>query len=397
MGKDLLSRALCVAVGIPLLLTNPGCGGEVEQEDSESVGQEEVLSASTDPAKVIEFVNSQPVVKADDLVSTADIGKTFTVAKDSRPFSSSYWPMTQNGILARWAGSGSLSPAEKYGTLFLTASERQKMYDWIQRNQGRSAPGVQSWFGICQGWSASAVMEKAPLRAITVRKVVQNGVVSVQRCTGSSSSGCVTVYPGDITALLAAAYSNPKHRLIGERCDTNPSAFRFDAAGRVTQAKCRSNAATMFLIATNFIKKAGRAFVINATNNAEVWNQPTYAYRISTYRKISAREAANLVDSGRTTYTWNTKAVDFRQVVMSLTWTKEAKPTVSTAPPVVSTTQSYSFVIELDAQGNVLGGEWTGSSKTRHPAFYWSPMEPGSDVPNLNYKLVKALLDESRR
>jgi hypothetical protein len=80
---------------------------------------------------------------------------------------------------------------------------------------------------------------------------------------------------------------------------------------------------------------------------------------------------------------------------MSLTWAVEALPTVTSAPPVLTASKTYEFILELDAAGNVLGGEWLNSSKNDHPPFFWAPLGPGSEVPNLNPSYVKALLSVS--
>ena len=97
--------------------------------------------------------------------------------------------------------------------------------------------------------------------------------------------------PGDVTALLAEAYAVADSRFIGYRCDTAPASFKYDASGRIQMPNCRSNAGTLFLTATNFIKKAGRSFAVNAVNNDEVWNQPAYQYAISQYKTVTKTEA----------------------------------------------------------------------------------------------------------
>jgi hypothetical protein len=315
----------------------------------------------------------------------------FQLTGDARPFSSSYWPMSQNGILARWAGGGNPSPAEKYGQLYLSPNEQRQMYDYIERNQGRRVRGIKSWFGICQGWAASAVAEKTPRHAISVGRV--NG--NLQPCGRNNRSGCVTFFPGDITALLAAAYAESDSRFIGERCDTSVARFRYDESGRVVQPNCRSNAGTLFLVATNFIKR-NRGFVLAVTNNAEIWNQPALGYRIGAYKKVSAQQAADLVGSRRGSYPWNSSATDFRYVVMTVTWANEASPTISTPPPLATAGKTYQFVLELNGNGSVIGGEWVGRSKVDHPPFFWAPVSPGDENPQLEYRNVKALLDMSR-
>lgn len=376
-----------------------GCGSEelLEEEgtliDVEAAGKGDAFNSHTNPIALIKLVNRSPTLKADELVPMADLGKEISVPMELRPFSGAYWPMAQNGILNRWQGPGIPSPAEKYGALYLTEAQQQTMYRWIEDNHGKNVPDVRSWFGICQGWTASAIMEKAPQKTIIVRKYVRAGKTYLQRCN-TSMTGCQTFTPGDLTGLLAEAYADSDARFIGDRCDTAVVNFKYDDAGRITQPHCRSNAGTLFLTATNFIKKAGRAFAINAVNNDEVWNQPAYAYTITRYQTKTAEEAAVLVsgDPTKTDYEWNPRATGFRFVVMSLTWAVESPPTVDMPPPVVSRTHVYSFILELDATGSVIGGEWLEGSKVNHPPFFWAPLGPGTEVPHFSPSHVKALL-----
>jgi len=393
------SRLLALALWIPLGLLPTGCGQEGGPTiPSLSTEKPETFTDTTNPIELIKLLNGPPVLKADDLASTSDLGQMISVPDDSRPFSSSYWPMTENGILARWQGSGIPSPAEKYGMLFLGRNEQQRMYNWIQKYHGKSVPNVEPWFGICQGWAASAIMERPPRRAIAVRRVNgANGQVSVEECTSGNFSGCMTFSPGDLTALLAEDYSNMDARLIGDRCDTELSRFSYDSAGRVQDPKCRSNAGTLFLLATNFIKQNKRGFVVNATNGNEVWNQPVFAYRLLAYRQVDAQQAARLIDRRRTTYDWNPNATAFRYVVMSLVWAQEASPTVDSPPPLETAGENYQFILELDANGVVIGGEWIGENKRVHPPFFWAPVAPGTQVPYLEHDKLKQLLELSRK
>ena len=398
-----LSRLLSVGFVASLLplAAMSGCSNEELLEDGElydveAVGKADSFNSSTNPMELIKLVNAMPTFKADELAPATDIGKTIAVPTDNKPFSSDYWPMIKNGILNRWMGASIPSPAEKYGTLFLDATQQKTMYDFIQKNHGKDVPGVQSWFGICQGWTGSAIAEKSPQKPITVRKYVRDGKTYLQRCT-TSTTGCVSFSPGDLTGLMAEAYAAADARFIGYRCDTATVNFKYDRSGRITQPNCRSNAGTLFLTATNFIKKAGRSFAINAVNNDEVWNQPAYQYAISQYKTVTKTEATKAVDPAETRdYPWNTAAVGFRRVTMKLDWAVETSPTTNTAPPLLSAGKTYDFILELDATGAVIGGEWIGSSKTEHIPFFWAPVAPGIEVPYMRYDQIKAILDISR-
>lgn len=60
--------------------------------------------------------------------------------------------------------------------------------------------------------------------------------------------------------------------------------------------------------------------------------------------------------------------------------------------------ERYEYILELDRDGVIVGGEWAGPSKRRHPDFVWLPTGPDS-VPiaggAISYEAVKELADMS--
>ena len=61
-------------------------------------------------------------------------------------------------------------------------------------------------------------------------------------------------------------------------------------------------------------------------------------------------------------------------------------------------TDHYAYVLELDAAGKIMGGEWVGESRYTHPDFLWLPTKAsGTSVANgkISYDEVKKLLAAS--
>ena len=58
----------------------------------------------------------------------------------------------------------------------------------------------------------------------------------------------------------------------------------------------------------------------------------------------------------------------------------------------------YEYVLELDTNGHIIGGEWVGDSKRNHPDFLWLPLSQSGATKaggKIHYDKVKMLLDMS--
>ncbi len=59
---------------------------------------------------------------------------------------------------------------------------------------------------------------------------------------------------------------------------------------------------------------------------------------------------------------------------------------------------TYEYILEVDAAGKIIGGEWIGGSKTSHPDFLWLPISVGTTSVaggKITYARVKQLYDLS--
>jgi hypothetical protein len=102
-----------------------------------------------------------------------------------------------------------------------------------------------------------------------------------------------------------------------------------------------------------------------------------------------------------TSYVFNADAKGFLQVTTQVDYigeSQESQGYIGTGIDAYTQTDTYTYVLELDAAGNIIGGEWTGDSKMAHPDFMWLPNGPGqATVANgaISYANVKSLIDES--
>jgi len=100
-------------------------------------------------------------------------------------------------------------------------------------------------------------------------------------------------------------------------------------------------------------------------------------------------------------YTYNTVAKKFFHVEMDFSFVVESRPAktshVSNFEQYLNT-KKYSYILETDDGGKILGGEWVGGSRTDHPDFvWWANGTPRSSQANglITYDEVKKLNEES--
>jgi hypothetical protein len=98
-------------------------------------------------------------------------------------------------------------------------------------------------------------------------------------------------------------------------------------------------------------------------------------------------------------YVYNTRAERFFYVEQEFCYIVESSPARTANDPARYTTcENVSYVLEADADGKIMGGEWVGASRTNHPDFAWWPTAtPTSSQAGgrISYGEVKDLLDRS--
>ena len=102
------------------------------------------------------------------------------------------------------------------------------------------------------------------------------------------------------------------------------------------------------------------------------------------------------------TYVFNPQAVKFVSVKTEVSYISESP--ASTDGHLGATIDQYThkdtyeYVLELDTNGKIIGGEWVGDSKTSHPDFLWLPLSVGSQSVaggKITYAKVKQIYDLS--
>ncbi len=336
------------------------------------------------------------------------------------PWSSSYWPTYAGGIGQRYADPDFkvsknwqrnidrlksllpkslteltpeqidiLSPAEKYDLLVgdsnftLTRSE----FDAAAKAASHSGK-VESWEGKCHGWAPAAFSEYRPHHSINVRAFdpSQPGNLGVS----------VKFYPDDVKALATLLWANAptRSRFVGSRCNVKKP--RTDKNGRILEEGCfDTNPGTWHLVTVNQIGVNKKSFVLDATYDYQVWNQPAFSYE---YDYFNPQDAAQNWESDddqkfKRIDSWKEARVglsDFSEdkfkshrssdaasiigVHMKFTYVSEKNVShseVENAGSSALTSVHYYYDLELNAAGEIIGGEWY---QLEHPDFMWAPV-----------------------
>ncbi len=99
-------------------------------------------------------------------------------------------------------------------------------------------------------------------------------------------------------------------------------------------------------------------------------------------------------------YQYNPRAKRFFHIEMDFQYITESQPARESHVDVIdnyTVTDHYSFLVETDLAGKIIGGEWLGASNMLHPDFLWWPSgKPTGTLPGgLTYAMVKEMNDEA--
>lgn len=310
-----------------------------------------------------------------------------------KPWSDSYWPIYLGSLGNRYNDPGfyfsdwkeafdyvtqnpasklikeklfdHLSPSEKYDYLFKMPTNGLTQSNWAEgRNYFDENGSVETWMGLCHGWSAASIMMPEPKKAVRVQ--VANDEL--------------TFYPSDIKSLATLLWAKGEFntRFIGGRC--NQKDPQTDSMNRPLNQDCLdNNPGTWHMAIVNQIGQFKRSFVMDATYDQEVWNQPISAYSIKYYNPLTKREVAKLNEAivNRSEFRVDPRAkvrapnsTKIVGVKMTVQYVAENSPSSEENQATVFRSVQYEYDLELDTNGNIVGGEWYSDN---HPDFLWIP------------------------
>lgn len=288
------------------------------------------------------------------------------VPEELHAWSDSYWPNQLGGIAQRWHQPSEsedafnyilkteaeikamkpddiarLSPAEKYDILM-----NRFDFPTVKAERNRNKPSAESWEGLGHGWAAASVLyiEPGPVTVKTERDIT------------------IPFGASDVKALLtyyeAVVRQNAGSSFIGTRCD-------FDMAvdpTNVETAACRdTNAGALHVALANSIGLEGKGFVIDITRDLQIWNKPVLSYETQIIQDGAPSEGAA---------EGTVREVELKTKLVFATETKPNWfPLVGTEAQLEKEMLLH-YRVEIDASGNIIGGEWLQSER---PDFAWKP------------------------
>lgn len=290
-----------------------------------------------------------------------------------------------------------LSPAEKYDILIgdrnFTLSKQQRGVGrrYAYGSDGQAKP-VETWMGICHGWAIAAYMDFRPRSTITAH---------------TPGGRPVEFRPDDLKALSVLKWANGRamirgsdgrvvssSRFVGGRCNVqNGQVERDPASGAIIDDNCfDTNPGTFHKALVNQLGVMRSSFVMDATFDYEVWNQPLVSYRYTYFNPQTLNPANTIRDAmvpfgfagdrfGQVRWRrYNDTSARPAKIVGII---MEATYVVETSPRAIDydsedrdelRTVRYKYDLELGPAGEILGGEWYSGGQ---PDFLWSAA-PGS-------------------
>jgi hypothetical protein len=242
-----------------------------------------------------------------------------------------------------------LSPAEKYDLLVGDRAFNLSGRCWSEgRALHRQTGEVESWMGIGHGWAMASYNLPRPLHPVD---------------TFAADGTPLRFYPADIKALASLLWAQSD---IRPRCTGGPGI----------------NPDTFHLALVNQLGVARRSLILDATHDHELWNQPVYAYHYELFNPRTLRHATTLAAARVAIADYDRDLVCRRRgpataaivgVMMEVLYVRSSIPVHVPKDSHIRDAQRsvrYLYDLELDADGEVIGGEWYTH---RHPDFLWTP------------------------
>lgn len=247
--------------------------------------------------------------------------------------------------------------------------------------------------GICHGWAPAAFIYPRPQHDVTV--------------TAADGKTKIKFYADDIRGLASLKYASTQYEnlFVGGRCNRyNRNIKKDPETGLILDYTCFDvNPATWTMVVANRLGVEGKSFVIDATFDLQVWNQPVYSYEMRFFNLLNNSQETGL-DSAKLSIKelaasenklhrflaqhHDEKTVNVVGVNMDLVYIAETSPSHETPGKDKQVKVTYVYTLELDENNSIVGGEWLNN---QHPDFLWAPADGAKAVSEEDELLEKKI------
>jgi hypothetical protein len=243
---------------------------------------------------------------------------------------------------------------------------------------------VADWMGICHGWSVASYQEPKPLRSVTITAV--DGITQIK------------FKPHDVMAITSMYWANAKYdsNFAGYKCEIpNPRNIPRDrTTGIYLDYSCWSfNPGTFHIILTNHMGKNNKTFVFDSDNtDYQIWNFPVSEYKTTFYQVttkyikplaaaiVPINDIKNFLRTHQDVFLSfavskmdpNTKFLVGVETIFKYA-VEKSPDTNEKATPDIYKNYTTSYYLELNANKEIIGGEWLD---IKHPNYAWGPYRP---------------------
>jgi hypothetical protein len=344
----------------------------------------ERFNAANGPANFNKIVGTQMIMNFQMLPMSGRLND------DRLGWSETYWPSNKGGIAYRWshpnpqpfkyhlytkeelrgmseAEIGQLSPSELYDI-----AQADYNYTLTRKVLSLFTPRDLWWEGICHGWSLAAANYPEPAPVLIQNKDGIKVPFGSSDVKGLLAMHDAYNYKGTYAQIGMRCNASGKVPGEGDDRDANPNPPLPELANT---PDCKDvNAGAFHVALANMIGIHSKSFVADVDRYNDIWNQPVtgYSSTIMGEEEVSVDERATGIERKVKVAT---KFIYGEELKF---YTPEAEAAGSknfvSKEPVTGTVhqefrfKNYEYVVELDVNGNVIGGEWI--SQTR-PDFMW--------------------------
>ena len=239
------------------------------------------------------------------------------------------------------------------------------------------------WNQPLRGYRITAMDEVSALAANTLIGVPAEGGTTSEK-TGTAAGGAwsqvgtIAVTPGQNLSIVMSGDGDPD---LYVKFGAQPSASSYD---------CRPY-------------ETGPAETCTLTVPA---GQTQAFLAVNAYGNDTATFTLKITAGGQipTTYVFNANAAKLYRAHMDVDYISESAAStdgnLGASIDTYTHQDRYDYILEVDSAGKIVGGEWLGASKRRHPDFVWLPIRAAATTVaggKISYANVKMIYDQSRQ